>query len=59
MTCPSRVALHDMAHSFIKLWKPLCHVKAVICEWTEVLKRINLDICKISQILSKVTKKVC
>ena len=29
MTCPSLVALHGMAHSFIKVHKPLCH-KGVI-----------------------------
>ena len=31
-TCPSWVALHGVAHSFIELCKPLCHDKAVICE---------------------------
>ena len=30
LTCPSWVALHGMAHSFIELQKPLCHDKAVI-----------------------------
>ena len=30
MTCPSWVALHSMAHSFIELHKPLHHDKAVI-----------------------------
>ena len=32
VTCLSWVALRDMAHSFIKLLKPLCHGKAVIHE---------------------------
>ncbi|KAF7249117.1 NADPH:adrenodoxin oxidoreductase, mitochondrial [Varanus komodoensis] len=32
MTCPSWVALHGMAHSFIELRKPLRHDKAVIHE---------------------------
>ncbi|KAF7247156.1 Craniofacial development protein 2 [Varanus komodoensis] len=32
MTCPSWVALHGMAHSFIELHKPLRHNKAVIHE---------------------------
>ncbi|KAF7247857.1 Phosphatidylinositol N-acetylglucosaminyltransferase subunit A [Varanus komodoensis] len=32
MTCPSWVALHGIAHSFIELRKPLCHDKAVIHE---------------------------
>ena len=30
MTCPSWVALHGMAHSFIEFLKPLHHNKAVI-----------------------------
>ena len=36
MTCPSWVAPHGMAYSFIKLHKPLCHSKTVIhkgCLW--------------------------
>ena len=32
MTCASWVALHNMAHSFTELHKPLHHGKAVICE---------------------------
>ena len=32
MTCPSWVALHGMVHSFIELYKPLGHDKAVIYE---------------------------
>ena len=32
MTHSSWVALHDMAHSFTELCKPLCHDKAVIHE---------------------------
>ena len=32
MTCPSRVALQDMAYSFTELYKPLCLDKAVINE---------------------------
>ena len=32
MICPSWVALHGMAHSFVGLHKPLCHNKAVIHE---------------------------
>ena len=34
MVCPSWVALHDMAHSFLELHKPLHYNKAVIqAEW--------------------------
>ena len=32
MTCPSWVALHSMSHSFIELYMPHCHNKAVIPE---------------------------
>ena len=32
MTCPSWVALLGMVHSFIELFNPLCHDKAVIHE---------------------------
>ena len=32
VTCPSWVALHDMAHSFTELCKPLLHNKSVIHE---------------------------
>ena len=32
MTLPSWVTLYEMAHSFIELYKPLCHDKAVIHE---------------------------
>ena len=32
MTCPSWVTLDGMTHSFIELYKPLCHDKAVIHE---------------------------
>ena len=32
MTCPSWVALLVMVHSFIELFNPLCHDKAVIHE---------------------------
>ena len=32
MTHPSYVALHGVAHSFIELYKPLGHDKAVIYE---------------------------
>ena len=32
MTHPSWVALHDLAHSFIELCKPLCHDKAMVHE---------------------------
>ena len=32
MTSPSSVSLHDIAHSFSELLKPLCHDKAVIHE---------------------------
>ena len=31
-TCPSWMALHSMAHSFIEFCKPLCYDKAVIHE---------------------------
>ena len=31
MTCPSWVALHGMAHSFIKLDKAVVHVNSLIC----------------------------
>ena len=30
MTCPSWVALHDIAHSYFELCKPLCQDKVVI-----------------------------
>ena len=33
MICPYWVALHGMAHSFIKLQKLLCHDKVLILEW--------------------------
>ena len=39
MICPSRVALHGMAHSFIELHKPLHHHKAVICEFQRIVRR--------------------
>ena len=32
ITCPSWVALHGMAHSFVELHKPLCHHQALIHE---------------------------
>ena len=32
MTHPSWVALHSMTHSFVEIYKPLCHDKAVIHE---------------------------
>ena len=37
MTCPSWVALHGMAHSFIELHKPLLHDKTVIYEGERIL----------------------
>ena len=37
MTRPSWVALHGMAHSFIRLYKPLRHDKAVILEGDPLL----------------------
>ena len=36
MTCPSWVALHGMAHSFIELHKPLCRDKAVVHEGVDL-----------------------
>ncbi|KAF7246312.1 Methyltransferase-like protein 4 [Varanus komodoensis] len=45
MTCPSWVALHGIAHSFIELHKPLRHNKAVssmILEGTESLVKVGL-----------------
>ena len=39
MICPSWVALHGMAHSFIELHKPLHHHKAVICEFQRIVRR--------------------
>ena len=41
MTCPSWMALHRMAHSFIELHKSLCHDKAVIHEGGGWHQRIN------------------
>ena len=37
MTCPSWVALHGMAHSFIELHKPLLRDKTVIYEGERIL----------------------
>ena len=37
MTHLSWVALHGMVHSFIELWKPLHHDKAVIHEGDTIL----------------------
>ena len=37
MTCPSWMALHDIAHSFSELHKPLHHHKAVIHELSSSL----------------------
>ena len=39
MTCLSWVAVHDMAHSFIELCKPLYQDKAVIQEREKVKHR--------------------
>ena len=39
MTCPSLVALYAVAHSFIKLYKLLCHDKAVIYECLGGIRR--------------------
>ncbi|KAF7247625.1 hypothetical protein EYD10_06148 [Varanus komodoensis] len=48
MTCPSWVALHGIAHSFIELHKPLHHDKAVIHEGgtltMELLCYANLEV---------------
>ena len=50
MICPSWVALHGMAHSFIELQKPLHHEKAVIYE--EVFKRYGLVILQLLYLYS-------
>ena len=39
MICPSWVALHSMAHSFIELHRPLHHHKAVICEFQSIVRK--------------------
>ena len=39
MICPSWVALHNMAHSFIELHRPLHHHKAVICEFQRIVRK--------------------
>ena len=39
MICPSWVALHSMAHSFIELHRPLHHHKAVICEFQRIVRK--------------------
>ena len=46
MTCPSWVALHSMAHSFIDSCKPLCHYKAVIHEREKVMQRMSKAISR-------------
>ena len=43
MTCPSWVALHSMAHSFIELHKPLGRNKTVICEDDGMLQSMVLQ----------------
>ena len=40
--CPSWVALHSMAHSFIELYKTLCQEKAVIHEGVHVIEYIKI-----------------
>ena len=47
MTCLSWVALHSLAHSFIKLCKPLCHDKAVIHEGMEMVVCKEWPCCQI------------
>ena len=47
MTCLSWVALHGLAHSFIKLCKPLCHDKAVIHEGMEMVVCKEWPCCQI------------
>ena len=47
---PSRVALHGMAHSFIKLCKPFCHNKAVIHEG-------NIHFCTAKKIINKMKRQ--
>jgi len=42
VTCPSWVALHDMAHGFIELCKPLCHDKAMIIKGHYSLGKFKL-----------------
>ena len=43
VTCPSLVALHGIAHSFIELYKPLDHPKAVIYEGFTALDSGNCE----------------
>ena len=41
LTCPSWVAIHNMAHGFINLHKPLHHNKPVICEGHELRQTLG------------------
>ena len=43
MTCPSWVTLRGIAHSFIELYKPLDHPKAVIHEGFTALDNGNCE----------------
>ena len=50
MTCPSWVALHGMAHSFIELHKPLPCEKATTYE--EMFKKYGLPILQLLYLYS-------
>ena len=51
MTHPSWVALHGMAHSFIELYKPFHHKKAVVHEGDRLLQDIKYGSCAIQWVL--------
>ncbi|KAF7244988.1 Endoplasmic reticulum junction formation protein lunapark, partial [Varanus komodoensis] len=53
MTCPSWVALHGIAHSFIELRKPLRHDKAAKPSTVEVLEKIDKDIQALEEFREK------
>ena len=44
MAHPSWVAIHDTAHSFIRLHKPLCHNKAVIHKRVASVLLVNIRV---------------
>ena len=54
MTCPSWVALHSMAYSFIELHKRLHHDKAVMQEWALHTKpsKMTPSLFLVSELLS-------
>ena len=45
MTCPTRVAIHDMAHNFIELDKAVIHVINEISSPIEIFRLMKLCVC--------------